>query len=130
MIAEQPCASGKSVVIEVYSMFLYTRNPEQKIIIVVPNELLASLMRLDCMKGLSSNPEKLHEAGAKGIFVCTHQTIATLSDDLLSKCILGVDELHELLKINGMDAKLCQAYLVIAFSATLGGEIGRKRLAE
>lgn len=72
VVAEWPCASGKSVVLAVYAQFLHTLDPKMKIVICVPNRLLASLMQLDCKEGLSSDLSGLHKVGVAGLYVCTH----------------------------------------------------------
>lgn len=126
--AEWPCAAGKSVVIAVYALFLHSQDPTKKIVICVPNSLLACLMQLDCKGGLSSDTKGLHEVGPSGIYVCTHSVLLDLSDEVLSESFVEVDELHELLKIGDAIEKLCKAKQVFALSATLGGRIGKERL--
>lgn len=72
VVAEWPCAAGKSVVLAVYARFLHSKDPTKKIVICVPNILLASLMQLDCKEGLSSDSSGLHKVGVAGLYVCTH----------------------------------------------------------
>jgi superfamily II DNA or RNA helicase len=95
----------------------------------VPNDLLAHLMRLDCADSLALDQTKLSDPTAVGLFVCTHQMLSSLQDNLRSQSLLVVDELHELLKINRM-TKLRKAKRVFALSATLGGVIGKRKLRE
>ena len=48
VIAECPCAYGKSVILAVYSRYLLKQNPYERVLIAVPNFLLEALAKLDC----------------------------------------------------------------------------------
>jgi hypothetical protein len=48
VVAEWPCAAGKSSVLAIRGNFLCSQQVKPKVIISVPNKLLALLMTLDC----------------------------------------------------------------------------------
>lgn len=48
VVAEWPCAAGKTSVLAIRGNFMSSQYPESKIIISVPNKLLSLLMILDC----------------------------------------------------------------------------------
>ena len=130
VVAEWPCAAGKSISLAVYALFLHSQDSKEKILICVPNKLLARLMQLDCRDGVASDTKGLGKAESAGIYVCTHSDLLELSEETLSGLVLAVDELHELLRLDkgAVPRKLHEAKQVFALSATLGGRVGKERL--
>ena len=130
IVVEWPCAAGKSVVIAVKARFLTKQNPYEKVIICVPNQLLVSLMKVVCNDCMSPWPDRLKNPQQHGIFICTHDELIELSDEVLSKTNLQIDELHELIKKPDAYAKIKKANKVFALSATLNGVTGKARLKD
>ena len=107
-----------------YARFLLSCDDKKKVVISVPNKLLADLMRLNCNNDISHNPEAIYSLGTSGIHVCTHAELLSLSDEVLEEIHLAVDEFHKLLDDPYQQKLLCKVKHAFALSATLGGSIG------
>ena len=131
IIIEWPCGAGKSTVLKVNAHFLCKANPEQKVIIALPNELLKLKFQNDMQNtNVLALPESLMKVGTGGCFICTHEQLMGLPDAVLRESIVQIDELHELLGEQFLFGKLEKCKRVIALSATLGGTAGKERIRE
>ena len=123
-------AFGKSTLLQIHADATMKLNPDRKLIITVPNEVLKQVVLSKCIHK-SENPLDIEDQYSTGVFVVSYKELMALPNRALNMASLLIDEFHRFCELDcklvseSLQSKLLkmdQAANVIGVSATLGSE--------
>ena len=125
---ELPPAFGKTTLLSIHADVQIQRDPNAKVVISVPNEVLKKVTESKCTRA-AENPKDIALKGSAGIYICTHAELTQLPQGVLSNALLLIDEFHTFCQLKARLVKdhfysgllkMEESNQTIGVSATLG----------